>query len=118
LLAVGFLTLFAPALVFAAGDRELKVEDATVLEGTSIPPGQYTLRWKGNGPGEYEVTVEARKKVVARATGTRVDLEKPSPYEALIYREAEDGSRHLVEIRFAGESEAIRIETTTEARGR
>lgn len=115
LLAVAAAVVVAPALA-AERRRDLTVTERTFLQGTEIPSGDYSLKWQANGdPDEFTLTVQAGKKVLATAIGRRVTLEKPSVYDSLIYLPGEAGSRNLIEIRFAGKKEAIRVEPRVEA---
>jgi len=109
--------LVTAAPLAASSRRELVVRQEIVLDGQPIPAGSYDLKWKDSGdPGQVHVTVHRGTKVVVQASGKRVQLDRPSDNDSLVYATGEDGSSNLVEIRFAGSRTAIEVSQTAVAR--
>src|SRR5262245_5646629 len=110
-LTFALAALLVTAAPFAASSRrELVVRQEVILDGQPIPAGSYELKWKdGGAPDQLEVTVHRGTKTVVRASGKRVQLDRPSDNDSLVYQTAEDGSSNLVEIRFAGSRMAIAV---------
>ena len=113
-------TLLAAAVLSAvpvlAAHREVHLRQDVKLQGSVIPAGTYTLRWKDEGASEIEVNVFSGRNVVARATGTRVVLDKAAPQDAVVFQLDGQGGRELSRILSAGRRDAIRFETTWTAK--
>ena len=112
LLAAALLSA-APAL---AAHREVRLSHDVKLQGSVIPAGEYTLQWKDEGAPAIEVTVLSGRNVVARATGTKVVLDKAALQDAVVYQIDGQGGRELSRILSGGRREAIRFETTITAK--
>jgi hypothetical protein len=112
-LAAAGLVATSPAL---AGSREVRLSHDVTLQGTVIPAGTYTLKWKDDGSDAVELTVRSGRNVVARATGARVALPVPARYDAVVLERAENGARELSRIVTAGRRDAIGFDTTLTAR--
>lgn len=110
--AAGLLAV-SPAI---AGSREVRLSQDVKLQGTVIPAGTYTLRWKDDGADAVELTVRSGRNVVARATGTRVGLPAASRYDALVLQLGDGGQRELSRIVTAGRKDAIGFDTTWTAK--
>ena len=96
--------------LFARSTREIRIESGTVLEGQPLPTGSYSLSWKPNGrTDEVEVAILDGKKVVASATARFVDRDARSDYDTIVYRRGVTGTHEIVEIRFAGKRQVIRV---------
>jgi len=114
----GFLKRFAPVLgilimtsvtVFAKtskDSRRFTLSAAVTIGGAQVPAGQYNVRWVSHSP-DATVTFEKGHNVVATAEAKWVD--RPVKYEqnAAVIETNADGSRSIVELRFAGMSEAL-----------
>src|SRR5262245_34111612 len=82
------------------GDRRIQISRTTVLLGSTIQPGWYTLRWtREHGSEDVRIEVADGKRVMASGKGHWVASEKPWPYEALVYR-GNGEVMQLSEIRF------------------
>ena len=106
-----------PAL--AKNSRTLTLAHDLVLNGTSLPGGQYTVRWVTNSSGGTIEFVQHHKVVLATEGGfeerskgynCNVVFNKPGSLDAptnaydrdsVVYNTASDGTMSLVEIRFA-----------------
>lgn len=114
----GFFKRFAPVLgifvmtsviTFAKNSknmRKLTLSSAATISGTQVPAGQYDVRWVSHSP-EATVTFEKGHNVVATAEGKWVDRHTPYVQNAVVLETNPDGSRSIVELRFAGMSEAL-----------
>ena len=103
--------LIAAIPAFARASREIRIDPGTMLHGQSVPVGTYRLSWKPNGrPDEVAVEILRGRSVVASATGRLRDREAPSEYDSIAYRNGGNGAREIVEIRFAGKKQVIRVE--------
>jgi len=113
-------TLLAAALLSAApalaAHREVRLSHDVKLQGNVIPAGEYTLQWKDEGAPGIEVKVLSGRNVVARATGTKVVLDKAALHDAVVFHLDGEGGRELSRIVSAGRRDAIRFETTVTAR--
>ena len=113
-------TLLAAALLSAApalaAHREVRLSHDVKLQGNVIPAGEYTLRWEDEGVPGIEVTVLSGRNVVARATGTKVVLDKAALQDAVVFHLDGEGGREFSRIVSAGRRDAIRFETTVTAK--
>ena len=99
-----FLASGIPALAKDSGTVTLQ-KDA-VLKGTTLPAGKYHVQWETHSP---EATVEfVRGRTVVISTEGRVE-QRNQKYnkDAVVYNLASDGSRSLVEIRFAASNQVL-----------
>jgi hypothetical protein len=100
LLLVGFTA-------YAGTSKTYELAQPVWLAGTEVAPGVYKLRWQEHTP-EVTVTLLAGKRKVAVATGKW--LERSLTYtsgDAFICQTGESRSTRVVEIRFAGRSQAL-----------
>jgi|SRR5579863_495700 len=86
--------------------RKLTLTSTATISGTQVPAGQYSVRWVSHSP-EATVTFEKGHNVVATAEGKWVDRHTPYEQNAVVLETNADGSRSIVELRFAGMSEAL-----------
>jgi len=106
-------SLVAAALLMAAsipavakdGRRVQLLRDVT-LSGTTLPAGQYIVRWQTHSP---EATVEFAHghKVVLSTEGRVEDRGKKYDSDTVVYDTAADGTMTIREIRFAGSSKVL-----------
>ena len=86
--------------------RRLTLTGAATLNGAQVPAGEYNVSWVSHSP-EATVTFQTGHDVVATAEGKWVDRHTPYQQNAVVVETNPDGSRSIVEIRFAGMSEAL-----------
>lgn len=100
------LFLFASVAGMAKDSRRLKLDHAATVNGTQLSPGDYEVSWVSHSP-EATVTFKQHKTVSATADGKWV--ERPNRYEddSVLYSDNPDGSRSIVEIRFAGVNKVL-----------
>ena len=76
------------------------------LNGTEIPGGNYGVRWKSHKTGAL-VTFLTCEHPVAIAQGKWVKRDSRYKIDSILYETKEDGSRTLLEVRFAGMNRAL-----------
>jgi len=102
------LALLLATSAFAANQAFLQVHENVSLNGKQLAPGDYMLKWKGNGPN-VEVTVVKGKDVVATVPARLQDVAAAPERNASVVRTNEDGSKSLSEIQFAGRKYVLAI---------
>ena len=85
---------------FAKESRTVKVIHSASVGGTVIAPGEYKLQWKSHG-SDATVTLMKGKKVVTTAPAQVVDRDAEYDRSAVVYETGSDGSRSIIEMRFA-----------------
>jgi hypothetical protein len=98
LLAVGSVGS-APSL--ARDSRYLKVAYSAVLSGKEIPAGEYRVSWKAHSP-EATIAFARGGEVMLTVEGRWTDRQVRYERNMIVYNLNPDGSRTILEIRFAG----------------
>lgn len=106
-LLVGAIVLTA-AFAFAENKGSLQVYDKITVNGKQLSPGDYALRWEGNGP-EVELSIVKGRQVVATTPAHMVNSEKSADRDSAILKTNADGTKSLAEIRFSGKKYALAI---------
>jgi hypothetical protein len=113
------LIIFTLVLGAAAADKSVSVSAPTTLNGKTITPGEYQLVYdiKGN---TADLKLTQSGKTIATATGQVVELKDAAPYNSLVDQTNADGTRNIIEIQFAKQKKAIRLnaEGSTSAVGK
>ena len=109
---LGLAVLLATS-AFASNKGTLTLQEATQVNGTQLPAGQYQVRWDGTG-SNVEVSFLQGKKEVAKASGKVIELPKASGYDSAVVDHS-GGTAALSEVRFANKKVALAIggETTS-----
>jgi cell division protein FtsN len=92
--------------VFERGSRSFAFGSGLTLNGTHVPDGDCTISWESYSP-DANVEFVKRDSVVATADGKWMKRDVRYQDDAYVYRKNGDGSRTLLEIRFAGMSQAL-----------
>jgi hypothetical protein len=100
------IILAASLSAMAGNTRTFTFDKPVQLNGTDIVPGYYTIDWVSHSP-EATVTFTKNGQVVATAAGKWVERDKKYQQDGVVYTTNEDGSRRLVELRFAGMKQAL-----------
>ncbi len=104
---LGLATVLAiSASAYAKNSRNVNLAQAVTIGGTHLAAGHYQVSWETHSP-EATVTFKSDKKIVATTAGKLV--ERPSKYEnnSVVYSDNPDGSRTIIEIRFAGSNQVL-----------
>ena len=102
------LALLLAATAFAANKGTLQLSDPVTVSGKQIAPGEYTLRWEGNGPN-VELNILRGKNVVATVPAHLVDLDRTPDRDATVTVVNDNGNKVLSEIRLSGRKQAFAI---------
>ncbi|HMJ24147.1 MAG TPA: hypothetical protein VK513_19670 [Terriglobales bacterium] len=106
------LALLLATSAFAANKGSLQVSDAVTVNGKQIAPGEYTVKWEGNGPN-VELNILRGKNVVASVPARMVDLDRMPSRDSAVTTVNADGHKSLNEIRFTGKKYALAIGAET-----
>ena len=110
-LLLGLVVLLATS-VFAANKGSLQVSDPVTVNGKQIAPGDYTVKWEGNGPN-VELNILRGKNVVATVPARMVDLDRTQRRDSAVTVVNPDGHKALNEIRLTGKKYALAIGAQT-----
>lgn len=104
---LGLAVLLASS-AFAATKGNLHLSDPTTVNGTSLKPGDYSLRWEGTGPS-VDVSIMQGKTVIAKVPARIVDLNSPAAYDSAVVTRGADGASTLTSARFEGKKIALQL---------
>jgi hypothetical protein len=102
------MALLLAATAFAANKGTLQVTDPITVSGKQIKPGDYTVKWEGNGP-DVELSILNGKNVVATVPAHAVDLDRAPDRDSTVTVVNNSGTRVLSEIRMSGRKQAFAI---------
>jgi hypothetical protein len=96
LLVILIQLLFVPAFAGTHNQATFTITASAKLAGVQLAPGDYLLKWQGEGEGA-QVTILKNARVVATVTGTVKD--GSSPNGTTVYADpSPDGSRVITRI--------------------
>ena len=107
------------ALLLASGIPALAKDSRTVtfghdsiLNGTTVPAGKYSVQWETHSP---EATVEfvQHHKVVLSTEGRLEERSESFDRNEFVYNTASDGAMSLIEIRFANSNKVLVFDQET-----
>ncbi len=100
--------LAAAASASARNSETITIGHQATVGGTSLPAGEYVVSWKTHSP-EASVTFRTidGNQVVTNVPGRIEKRDTHYENDMVVYKEAPDGSRTVVEIRFAGTNTAL-----------
>jgi hypothetical protein len=110
------LVLLVVSVAFA-GDTTVNFSSPTLVNGTKIAPGQYTVRYEIKG-NTADVKIMQDQKTVATTTGTVVENKDKAPYDGVVRENKADGTSALKEIQFANKKQVIKIDDNSTAVGK
>jgi PilZ domain/SPOR domain len=96
---------------FEKGSRDFMFPFVLTLNGTHVPNGDYIINWESYSPDAVVKFVQ-NDDVVATAAGKWTKTDVAYKRNAVVWRPSADGSRILLEIRFAGMSRALVFRTS------
>ena len=106
LLVPAALLLWSGIPGFAKNSWNINLAHAVVLNGTTLPAGQYAVRWEAQSP-QASVEFVRGKKVVATTQCRLEDRGKRYDSSSVVYGTTSDGTNTLSEIRLAGSSQVL-----------
>jgi hypothetical protein len=107
------LAVLLASTAFASNKGSLQVRERVEINGQQLAPGQYQLRWDGNG-SDVEVSFMQGKKEVLKTTARVVALDQAPNFDSAVVDHA-DGKAVMSEVRFAGKKIALAIRATEKA---
>ena len=105
-LVLAVLAVLSAASAFAKNERQITLVNGVAVNGTALPAGNYKVDWVSHSP-EATVTFYRGKEAVATVQGKWVDRGSKYSQNAVVYADHSDGSKSIVEFRFAGMSQAL-----------
>ncbi len=102
------LALLLASSAFAGTKGDLVLQSPATVNGTKLKAGEYKLQWDGTGPN-VEVSITQGKTVVAKVPAKVVDLKAPSPNNAAVVKNNDDGTSTLAGARFEGKKFALEL---------
>jgi hypothetical protein len=93
--------LVASTPLFAKQSRTVRLPYTAVLNGTLLAEGEYKVVWEQHS-SEATVIIKQGKDVVTTAPARWVDRDADYATNQVLYAVNADGSRSIMEIRFAG----------------
>ena len=106
------LSLLLATSVFAANTHNnkgaLQLQNSVTISGTTVPAGDYAVKWEGTG-SNVQLNILKGSKVVASSPARLIDLEQSSDRDSTVLKSNGDGSKSLSEIRFNGKKYALAI---------
>ncbi len=96
---------------FEKGSRDFMFPLELTLNGTHVTNGDYTISWESYS-ADAVVKFVRNFDVVATAEGKWMKRDVPYKLNAIVWRASANGSRILLEIRFAGMSRALVFHTS------
>ena len=107
------LALALTTSAFAASDSHkssFEISAATQVNGTTIPAGEYTVRWEGSGP-TVQVNIMQGKKVVATVPAQVVTLDRAATNTQTEVWNGSNGERELKALKFEGKKVSLELNT-------
>ena len=95
------ILLMAALSAIAQNARTLKVPYSASVNGKQLAAGEYKVTWQTHSP-EATVNFMQKKEVVATVQGKWVDRDTKYEANGVVYSNNPDGSRTIMEVRFAG----------------
>ena len=99
----------AAASAFAKDQHTIALAYAVSVHGTTVAPGRYNVTCSAES-GDPTVNFIRDQKVVASASAKWVERQTQYPSNEVVFETPTDGARKIIEIRFAGKSQALVFE--------
>jgi hypothetical protein len=112
LTSVLVILVLVAASAFAKNERRLTITNDASIGGKTLRAGNYKVDWVSHSP-EATVTFYNGKEVVATVEGKWVNRDSEYKQNAVLYENHPDGSRSIIEIRFAGMKQALVLGSAT-----
>jgi len=95
------ILLMATLSAVAQNARTLKLPYSASVNGKQLAAGEYKVTWETHSP-EATVNFAQKSQVVAAVEGKWVDRDTKYGANSVVYSNNPDGSRTILEVRFAG----------------
>jgi hypothetical protein len=103
------IALLFATTAFAAQKGNMKLFDATLVNGVQLAPGDYAVQWQGTG-SDVQLQILQGKKVVATAPAALVQLKSAAPQDLTSTARSEgSNTKTLTQIQFRGRNYALAI---------
>lgn len=106
------VALSVAAAAFGSNKGSMQISTSVVVNGKQLAPGNYSLKWEGNGP-DVQVSIMKGKNVVAQAPAHIVNLNNSPTDDAAVVQKNNDGTSSLAQIRFGGKKYALALDEGT-----
>ena len=103
---VGLIVLALSFSAWANNGKTLSFRTNVTLNGSKLASGYYEISWVSHSP-EATVTFTRAGQVMATAMGKWVDRGVKYHADAVVYSTNPDGTHTLLELRFAGKTQAL-----------
>ncbi|SRR5579871_6729063 len=107
-LLLGLTLLLATSMFAASNKGSLQTMSPITVNGTTLPAGDYSLKWEGTG-SNVTLNILKGKKVVATTPARLVDTNQSPSSNQAVLKGNNDGSQALSEVRFGGKKYALQI---------
>jgi hypothetical protein len=95
------IVLMAALSAVAQNARTLRVPYSAAVNGKQLAAGEYKVTWQTHSPAAT-VNFTQKREVVATVEGKWVDRDTKYEANSVVYSMNPDGSRTIMEVRFAG----------------
>ena len=95
------IVLMAALSAVAQNARTLKLPYSASVNGKQLAAGEYKVTWQTHSPAAT-VNFTQKREVVATVEGKWVDRDTKYEANSVVYSMNPDGSRTIMEVRFAG----------------
>jgi len=103
------LTLLLATSVFAASNKgSLQTMSPVTVNGTTLPAGDYQLKWEGTG-SNVQLNILKGNKVLATTPARLVDTNQSPSSNQAVLKGNNDGTQSLSEVRFGGKKYELQI---------
>ncbi|HXJ96851.1 MAG TPA: hypothetical protein VMT20_28755 [Terriglobia bacterium] len=106
IVVAGLITTSAFAKSGAKSEKKVTLNQTAALNGAAIPAGSYSVTWSADN-GDPTVTFVKGKETVATAQAKWEDRDTKYEQNQVLYSNNSDGSKTIIEIRFAGMNRAL-----------
>jgi hypothetical protein len=104
--AIVALALSLSAFAKESHSGKFTLADTVQVGSTELAPGDYKAEWSGPAH-DVKVAIIKNGKTIATAPGQIKDLQRPSPYDAVLTKTLSNDTKTIGEIDFSNRSEAL-----------
>ena len=100
--------LCATSALAAANKTSMEIRKDVVVAGKTLPAGNYTVTWEGQGQN-VDLSLAKDKEIVVKAPARLVDLSRASANNAVVTKDSPDGTHTLSQIQIRGKKFALEL---------